>query len=117
MGLEYRDRPDSSTADDESKTAPIVYLEIFGRNRWSWNEKTGEMIGGSGVSLVATYADRDDDTEVGYGLLFHSRRSKAYTPGVTRSGDATNIIFNADLAEFFKERMGYWKSVGEMATK
>lgn len=117
VGLEYRDRPDESSASGESKTAPIVYLEIFGRNRWSWNEKTGEMIGGSGVSLVATYAARDDDTEVGYGLLFHSRRSKAYTLGITRSGDATNIIFNADLAEFFKEKMAYWSSVGEMATK
>ena len=119
VGLEYRDKPDKQPAagtSGESKTAPIVYLELLGRYRWSWDESTGKMIGGSGVSLVATYADRDNDTDVGYGLLFHSRRTKAYTLGITRSGNATNIIFNADLAEFFKDKLSYWKGVESTAT-
>jgi hypothetical protein len=75
------------------------------------------MIGGSGISLVATYADRNHDTKVGYGLLFHSRMTKNYTLGITRSGDTTNVVFNADLAEFFKDKMAYWKGVEEMSTK
>lgn len=117
VGLEYRNKPNKSSGGDESKTSPIVYLELFGRNRWSWNEKTGEMIGGSGVSLVTTYADRNHDTKMGYGLLFHSRRTKNYMLGITRTGDTTNIVFNADLAEFFKDKMAYWKGVEEMSTK
>lgn len=117
VGLEYRSEPDEIAAASESKTKPIVYLELIGRYRWGWDESTGRMRGGAGVSLVATYADRDEDTEVGYGLLFHTRRSKAYTFGVTRSGDATNIIFNADFAEFFKDKLSYWKGVEEQAAK
>jgi hypothetical protein len=117
VGLEYRDKANRSSGSDDSKTSPLVYLELIGRNRWSWNENTGEMIGGSGISLVATYADRNHDTKVGYGLLFHSRLTKNYTFGITRSGDSTNIVFNADLAEFFKDKMAYWKGVEEIATK
>jgi hypothetical protein len=75
------------------------------------------MIGGSGVSLITTYADRDNDTQVGYGLLFHSRFTKSYKLGITRSGDTTNLIFNIDLADFFKDKLSYWKDVEEEATK
>jgi hypothetical protein len=120
VGLEYRNRPDKEPAagvNGESKMAPIIYLELLGRYRWSWDESTGKMIGGGGVSVVATYADRGNDTDVGYGLLFHSRRAKAYTLGITRSGDATNIILNVDLAEFFKDKLSYWKGVENAATQ
>ncbi len=117
VGLEYRDKPNESSGGDDSKTSPIVYLELIGRNRWSWNESTGQMIGGSGVSIIATYADRNHDTKMGYGLLFHSRLTKNYTLGITRTGDTTSVVFNADLAEFFKDKMAYWKGVEEMSTK
>jgi hypothetical protein len=116
IGLEYRDTPDEIPAagtQEESHTVPIVYLELLGRYRWSWDETTGKMIGGNGVSLVATYGDRDNDTDVGYGLLFHFRATKAYTLGITRSGDATNVIFNVDLADFFKDKLSYWKDIEE----
>jgi hypothetical protein len=114
VGLEYRDRSDKEPAAGttaDSKTAPIVYLEFLGRYRWSWDATTGKMIGGNGISLVGTYADRENDTEVGYGLMFHSRQTKTYTLGITRSGDTTNVIFNADLAEFFKDKLSYWRGV------
>jgi hypothetical protein len=119
VGLEYRNDPDEQlpAGADDSKTAPIIYLEILGRYRWAWDESTGAMRGGSGVSLVATYADREHDTEVGYGLMFHSRFSKTYTLGVTRSGDATNIIFNVDLAQFFKDKLSYWRGVDRAAAQ
>jgi hypothetical protein len=117
VGLEYRDKPNKASGSDDSKTSPIVYLELIGRNRWSWNESTGQMIGGSGVSIIATYADRNHDTKVGYGLQFHSRLTKNYTLGITRTGDTTSVVFNADLAEFFKDKMAYWKGVEEMSTK
>jgi hypothetical protein len=117
VGLEYREHPDEPTATGDSNLSPIIYLEIVGRNRWSWDESTGTMLGGRGISFVATYADREDDTEVGYGVLFHMRRTKGYTLGITRSGDATNIIFNADVAEFFKDKLGYWKKVEAQATR
>jgi len=113
VGLEWRDEPDDAPTSTDSNTQPIMYLEILGRNRWSWDETTGKMIGGAGVSLVATYADREADDDVGYGLIFHSRRTKAYTLGVTRSGDTTNFIVNADLAEFFKDRLAYWREAEE----
>jgi hypothetical protein len=117
VGLEYREHPDEPTASTDSKMSPIIYLEVVGRHSWSWDESTGAMLGGRGISFVATYADREDDTEVGYGVLFHLRRAKAFTFGITRSGDATNIIFNADVADFFKDKLGYWKKVEAQATK
>lgn len=110
VGLEYRGRSDQASTTG-SATTPIVYLELIGRYRWSSDESTGAMLGGSGVSLVATYADRSGDTDVGYGILFHTRRTKAYTFGITRSGHATSIIFNADVAEFFKDKLPYSKKV------
>ncbi len=120
VGLEYRESPDEQPTSGnsvDSHTAPIVYLELLGRYRWSWNETSGKMIGGSGVSIITTYADRDNDTQVGYGLLFHSRFTKSYKLGITRSGDTTNLIFNIDLADFFKDKLSYWKDVEEEATK
>jgi hypothetical protein len=117
VGLEYRNEPDKQAAvdSDESKTAPIIYLEVLGRYRWAWDESTGKMLGGNGISLVVTYADRQDDTEVGYGLMFHSRFSTTYTLGITRSGDSTNVIFNVDLAQFFKDKLSYWQGVESKA--
>jgi hypothetical protein len=120
VGLEYRNKPGqqpTAGTSSGSKTEPILYLELVGRYRWSWDESTGKMIGGSGVSLVVSYADRNNDKRVGYGLLFHSRLTKAYTLGITRSGHATNVIFNVDLAEFFKDKLSYWKGVESAATQ
>jgi hypothetical protein len=49
--------------------------------------------------------------------MFHSRFSRTYTFGITRSGDSTNIVFNVDVAEFFKDKLSYWKGVETKAAQ
>jgi hypothetical protein len=108
--LEWRDAKQDTT---DSNVKPALYVELFGVNRWSWDEKTGDMKGGKGISLVMSYANRDGAKSTGYGLMFHSRLTKQFTLGITRAGDDTALLINVDLAEYFKQKMGYWKKIQE----
>ena len=98
--LEWRDARKGST---DSRTKPAVYLEVLGINKWRWNEDTGAMIGGKGLSLIVSYTQRDAAKDFGVGLMFHSRRTRQFTLGITR----------VDLAEYVKDKLSYWKSVGQ----
>jgi hypothetical protein len=106
--LQWRDVK-AGTSEEEVK--PAIYVELLGLNRWSWNESTGEMRGGRGISLMMTYAERDGSQDVGYGLLFHSRTTKQFKLGIARSDGEMMYMLNVDLAEYFKERMDYWQKV------
>jgi hypothetical protein len=111
VGVEWRDAVKSG-----AKTQAAVYLELVGINRWSWDDDTANMTGGSGVSIVTTYAKRDNATKVGYGLMFHFKSAKPLALAITKSGGDTSIVLNVDLAEFVKDKMGYWKKIDEVAT-
>jgi hypothetical protein len=106
--LEWRDARQEST---DSKAIPALYVELFGINRWSFDSATGEMIGGKGISIIVSYANRDGAKSTGYGLMFHSRLTKQFTLGITRAGDETVYLVNVDLAEYFKQKLGYWKEI------
>ena len=69
------------------------------------------MVGGKGISIIMSYATRDGVEKVGYGLMFHSRLTKQFTLGITRAGNETVYLVNVDLADYFKEKLGYWKEV------
>lgn len=110
VGLEYRDT--ASNSSGKSKFQPAIYLEAAGFYKWSWDEETGAMLGGRGISAVVSYTKRDTLTEVGYGLLFHWRKSaelKPFTLAVTKSGGDTSILLNVDLADYVKEKLAYYR--------
>jgi hypothetical protein len=106
--LEWRDAK-QSTSDNHVK--PALYVELFGVNHWSYDDSTGEMLGGKGISLMVSYANRKGRTSTGYGLMFHSRMTKQFTLGITRAGGETVYLVNVDLAEYFKKNLSYWKDI------
>jgi hypothetical protein len=106
--LEWRDAR-KETAD--SKAMPALYVELIGINSWDWDTTSGAMVGGKGISIIMSYANRDGGEKVGYGLMFHSRISKQFTLGITRAGDETVFLVNVDLAEYAKKQLGYWKDI------
>jgi hypothetical protein len=106
-GLEWRE--DQGAIDDEN-LKPALYLELFGINRWSY-EEDGSMRGGSGISLMLSYTNRDGRESTGYGLMFHSRRTKQFSLGIARAGSDTVFMLNVDLAEYFKTYLPYWNDV------
>lgn len=106
--LEWRDARQETT---DSKAIPALYVELFGINRWAFDSATGEMIGGKGISVIVSYANRDGAKSTGYGLMFHSRLTKQFTLGITRAGNETAYLVNVDLAEYFKQNLGYWKDI------
>jgi hypothetical protein len=106
VGVEWRD-----AVKNGSKAQPGVYLEIVGINRWSWDDSTGQMHGGSGISIVSTYTKRNNATDIGYGLMLHWKSVKSLAVAFTKSGSDTSVMLNIDLAEYVKERMSYWQGV------
>jgi hypothetical protein len=107
--LEWRD---ASAETIDSGAKPALYVELFGINRWSFDEDTGAMLGSKGISIIVSYTNREGSESTGYGLLFHSRLTRQFTFGITRAGDETVYLVNVDFAEYFKEKLGYWKKVG-----
>ena len=108
--LEWRDAKQDTT---DSNVKPALYLEVLGVNRWSFDDSTGEMLGGKGISLILSYANREGRTSTGYGLMFHSRLTKQFSLGITRAGNETVYLVNVDLAEYFKTNLSYWKDIGD----
>jgi hypothetical protein len=105
--LEWReDRGDT----DEENLKPALYVEVFGINSWEY-DSNGEMLGGKGISLMLSYTNREGRESAGYGLMFHSRKTKQFSFGITRAGDETVYLLNVDLAEYFKTQLPYWKDV------
>ena len=83
-----------SDAIDGEQLKASVYLEVLGINAWKNKYVTG-------VSLIATYSDRNDVPDGGYGLLFTYKNS--YSVAVTKYGSKTGVLFSLDVARFFKE--------------
>jgi hypothetical protein len=70
------------------------------------------MQGARGISAIMSYTHRQNETKVGYGLLFHWRKSAQFKPfslAITRSGSNTAVLLNVDLAEYFKDQLGYYQ--------
>jgi len=106
-GVEWRDG-----IKNGSKAQPSVYLEVAGFYRWRWDELTGAMEGAKGISAIATYTQRSNETKVGYGFLFHwgnSAQLKPFSIAVTKTGSSTSILLNVDLAEYLKDKLGYYQ--------
>src|SRR5262249_11216603 len=111
VGVEWRDG-----IKNGSKAQPSVYLEGAGFYRWDWAESTGAMEGAKGISVIASYTQRDKETKVAYGLLFHWRKSSQLRPfslAVTKASGNTSILLNVDLAEYFKDKLGYFQAAEE----
>jgi hypothetical protein len=107
VSLEWRDAK-GETQDDNVK--PALYVELFGINRWDYDE-AGNMRGGKGISLMVSYANRNGKQSTGYGVMFHSRLTKQFTLGITRADGEMVYLVNVDLAEYFKTYLPHWKDV------
>lgn len=84
-----------SGAVDGEQLKPSVYLEILGVNAWKNKYFTG-------ASIIATYTDRNDVADTGYGLLFTYNN---YSIAITRYGSETGVLFSLDLANFYNESL------------
>ncbi|MFZ5593814.1 MAG: hypothetical protein ACOY4D_06085 [Pseudomonadota bacterium] len=91
VGLEY-----VGTAPDGQQFKPVVYIEMFGYNRWRW-EDTGEMKDGLGWSVLASYADRAATKDIRYGVMLHYRNR--FDLGITYNDKDTGVILSMDLAQ------------------
>ena len=81
-----------SNAMDGEQLKPTVYLEIFGVNAWKNRHFTG-------ISLIATYTDRNNIDDKGFGVLITYKNS--YSLAITKYGDETGVMFGLDIARFF----------------
>ena len=92
VALEYI--PDSP---DGNQLQESLVLEIAGINRWKW--RGDKMKSNFGASIIATYSDREDVDDLGYGVLFHF--GNKFSIGATkRSGGKEGVFINIDLRDF-----------------
>lgn len=91
VGLEY-----VGAAPDGQQFKPVVYIEMFGYNRWRWGDG-GEMKDGLGWSVLASYADRAATKDIRYGVMLHYRNR--FDLGITYSDKDTGVILSMDLAQ------------------
>ncbi len=100
VALEY-----VSGAVDGDQLKPALMVEIIGANFWSW--ENGAKQKGPwglpvplGISLIATFTDRADTDDWGYGGVIHLNH--IYNIGATvRDGD-TGFFVSVNLAELFE---------------
>ena len=96
IALEYiEDTPDGNTFRES------LILEIFGRNDWSW--KGSKMGKAFGWSVLASYSDRANVDDLGWGAMFHINH--VYSFGVTfrdsDAGTSAGYFMSIDLLRFF----------------
>ena len=91
--IEYVDK-----AEDGEQLKSAIFAELFGVNKW---EKG--FLGLTGLSVIASYSDRKNVSDVGWGGLITF--DNVYSFGVTtRSGDI-GIFVSLDLANLFREKI------------
>jgi hypothetical protein len=101
FGVEY-----ATAAVDGEQMKPVVYVEIFGANRWSEDSRWIDVWGlrtFSGFSLIYSYADRAGVKDTGFGGLFTF--NNVYSIGVTRYGHDTGVLLSLDLANLYRDRL------------
>ena len=96
IALEYiEDTPDGNSFRES------LILEILGRNDWSWNGSS--MDRALGWSVLASYSDRANVDNLGWGAMFHINH--VYSFGVTWRdsdvGTSTGYFVSVDLLRFF----------------
>ena len=101
VGVEY-----ASAAVDGEKMKPVLYVEIVGANRWNPRDRWIDLPlldRLSGVSLIASYADRvgSDNSGVGVLLTFDN----IYSVGITQYGSTTGVFLTLDLANFYRDEL------------
>lgn len=91
VGMEYVEG-----APDGQQFKPLVYIEVFGYNRWRWGG-SGEMKNALGWSVLASYADRAAIQDLRYGLMMHYHNR--FDLGITYNDKDTGVILSIDLAQ------------------
>jgi hypothetical protein len=83
---------------DGEQTQEALMVELAGINGWRekpWYYPTG-------VSVIALYADRSGNDDVGYGVALHFKG--VYTLGYSVHGDEGGIFISGDLLKVFEDK-------------
>lgn len=93
-----------SGALDGQQMKPVLYLEIFGANRWNAKDRIDMPVLNrwSGASLIVSYADRAGLKDTGYGALFTF--DNVYSIGITRYGAKSGVFLSLDLANLWRDK-------------
>lgn len=89
-----------SDALDGEQLNEAIAIEVIGFNRWK-----GAMVCFGlpcGASVIATYSDRPDIKESGWGLMVHL--DNKYSFGATKHGKHTGFFVTLDLLKIFESK-------------
>jgi hypothetical protein len=94
-------------AADGDQFKPALMVEIVGADFWSW-ENDAKQTGPLGLpfplgaGFVATFTDRADSDDWGFGGVIHINH--IYNIGVTVRGSDTGVFFSVNLAKLFEDK-------------
>jgi hypothetical protein len=102
VALEYVDG-----AADGDQLKPALMVELVGADFWSWKDGAKQKgPWGSpiplGLGLVATFTDRADSDDWGFGGIIHFNH--IYNIGATFRGSDTGIFVSVNLAKLFENK-------------
>ena len=101
VAMEYVDG-----ADDGSQFEATALIEVVGANLWSWEDGKQKGPWGLpvpiGLGAVATFADRGDAEDIGYGGVLHINH--VYNLGVTVLDDDLGFFVSINLAKLFEDK-------------
>lgn len=113
IAMEYVDG-----AADGDQFRPALLVEIIGADLWSWEGGANQKGPWGlpipiGAGFVATFADRADSDDWGFGGVLHINH--AYNIGVTFRGSDTGIFISVNLAKLFENKRKKAKKYRDMA--
>jgi hypothetical protein len=88
---------------DQTQNNPTLFIEWLGYNGLQWDYGTGKLSGGLGISLISTYAQRDDASDWSNGVMFWLQNK--YGLAVTRNDSGSSIMLSVDLSELFRDKL------------
>jgi hypothetical protein len=93
-------------ADDGSQFEAVALIEVLGANFWSWEDGKQKGPWGLpvpiGLGAVATFADRGDAEDIGYGGVLHIYH--VYNLGVTVRDEDLGFFVSMNLAKLFEDK-------------
>ena len=98
-GVEIIDSP-----DDNNGTQAAIVVEVFGYQRWRWQD--GEQRNRWGVSAILSVADINGMDTVGYGAMLHTPIKHTALGVVWRDGNdgsEVGVLLNLNLAQLLQK--------------
>lgn len=83
-------------AESSDELSPSFIVELFGRNKWSWDE-TGAVDNAFGWSIVASYTNLTRSDDWGFGGMVHLNNK--YSLGLTSTDGELGVFLSLDLSD------------------